>query len=166
MGKNKYIESPEKMWEYFIAYKEETKSNPIFIIEQKRGNTILPKDLSNISTETLKEAMSSVVHLPTQRPLTFEGFENWCADNGIIEDLGHYFANTDKRYEDYCTICSRIKRAIRQDQIEGGMVGIYNPSITQRLNGLTDKQEVENKVVGELVIKGKKFAELDEDNAD
>ena len=31
---------------------------------------------------------------------------------------------------------------IRQDQIEGGMSGIYNPSITQRLNGLTDKSEV------------------------
>jgi hypothetical protein len=26
------------------------------------------------------------------------------------------------------------------------MVGIYNPSITQRLNGLTEKQEIESKV--------------------
>ncbi len=39
-------------------------------------------------------------------------------------------------------ICSRIKRAIRQDQIEGGMVGQFNPSITQRLNGLTEKTDV------------------------
>jgi hypothetical protein len=31
---------------------------------------------------------------------------------------------------------------IRQDQIEGGMVGQYNPSITQRLNGLTEKTDV------------------------
>jgi hypothetical protein len=44
-------------------------------------------------------------------------------------------------YDDYMTICSRIKEQIRQDQIEGGMVGQYNPSITQRLNNLTDKQE-------------------------
>jgi hypothetical protein len=70
-----------------------------------------------------------------------EGFENYCADNGIIQDLGHYFENRDERYSDYVAICSRIKRAIRQDQIEGGMVGQYNPSITQRLNNLVDKQE-------------------------
>jgi len=33
---------------------------------------------------------------------------------------------------------------IRQDQISGGMVGQYNPSITQRLNGLVEKSQVEN----------------------
>jgi hypothetical protein len=31
---------------------------------------------------------------------------------------------------------------IRQDQIEGGMVGQFNPSITQRLNSLTEKTDV------------------------
>jgi hypothetical protein len=138
MGKPKYIESPEKMWEHFCNYRNEIKANPIYIIEQKKGNTIIPKDFSG-------EMPDSIVKLPTQRPLTIEGFENWCADNDIIEDLGHYFANTDKRYEDYCTICKRIKQTIRQDQIEGGMVGIYNPSITQRLNGLVEKQEREVK---------------------
>ena len=80
-----------------------------------------------------------------ERPLTLEGFENWCSDQGIIEDLGHYFANTDKKYSDFCTICSRIRKTIRQDQIEGGMVGQYNPSITQRLNGLIEKSQVEVK---------------------
>jgi hypothetical protein len=70
-----------------------------------------------------------------------EGFENWCADAGIIEDLSNYFANTKGNYSDYSTICSRIRRTIRQDQIEGGMVGQYNPSITQRLNNLVERQE-------------------------
>jgi hypothetical protein len=45
-------------------------------------------------------------------------------------------------YEDYRTICKCIEDEIRTDQIEGGMVGQYNPSITQRLNGLTEKQDV------------------------
>ena len=70
-----------------------------------------------------------------------EGFENWCADAGIIDGLEHYCANTKGNYSDYLSICSRIKRVIRQDQIEGGMVGQYNASITQRLNSLVDKQE-------------------------
>lgn len=142
MGKPKYIESPGKMWEYFTQYRTEIKSNPIYLVEQKRSNTIIPK---GESIEVLKDLLSSTVSLPAQRPLTIEGFENWCADKEIINDLGDYFSNKDEKYSEYSTICSRIKRTIRQDQIEGGMVGIYNPSITQRLNGLVDKKETEHK---------------------
>jgi len=141
MGKNKYIETPEKMWKLFCNYREQIKANPILIVEQKRGNTILPKDLSNVSKDTIEQSLNSTVELPMQRPLTLEGFENWCADQDIIQDLGDYFANTDSKYDEYSTICSRIRRVIRQNQIEGGMCGIYNASITQRLNGLTDKKE-------------------------
>jgi hypothetical protein len=121
-GHGKYIETPEKMWEYFEAYRSQVKSNP-------RTKTVFPG----------KDAIPQ--HEPLERPLTLEGFENWCADAGIIEDLSNYFANTKGNYSDYSTICSRIKRVIRQDQIEGGMVGQYNASITQRLNSLVDKQE-------------------------
>jgi hypothetical protein len=121
-GNGKYIETPEKMWEYFEAYRSQVKSNP-------RTKTVFPG----------KDAIPQ--HEPLERPLTVEGFENWCADAGIIEDLSNYFANTKGNYSDYSTICSRIRRVIRQDQIEGGMVGQYNASITQRLNSLVDKQE-------------------------
>jgi hypothetical protein len=121
-GNSKYIETPEKMWEYFEAYRSQVKANP-------RTKTVFPG----------KDAIPQ--HEPLERPLTLEGFENWCADAGIIEDLSNYFANTKGNYSDYSTICSRIRRVIRQDQIEGGMVGQYNASITQRLNSLVDKQE-------------------------
>jgi hypothetical protein len=47
----------------------------------------------------------------------------------------------DNAYEQFLPICSYIKREIRTDQINGGMVGQYNASITQRLNGLTEKTE-------------------------
>ena len=71
-----------------------------------------------------------------------EGFENYVADiPNLPMDLGDYFENRNSAYSEFSAICSRIKRAIRQDQIEGGMAGIYNPSITQRLNGLVEKSE-------------------------
>jgi len=69
------------------------------------------------------------------------GFENFVFSKGIIKELRDYFANSNDAYTKYSTICSRIRAEIKQDQIDGGMVGIYNPSITQRLNGLVDKQE-------------------------
>jgi hypothetical protein len=123
MGKNKYIETPEKMWELFEAYRKEVKSKPI------KKHVFVGKD--GVSDYEQRE-----------RPLTIDGFECWCFDNDIISDLSQYFANTEQRYSDYQTICTRIRKTVREDQISGGMAGIYNPSITQRLNGLTDKSEM------------------------
>ena len=78
-----------------------------------------------------------MVYRDRERPLTIEGFQNYCRRNvGCVHD---YFANTNDAYNDYSSICRAIRDEIRQDQIEGGMVNIYNPSITQRLNNLTDK---------------------------
>jgi hypothetical protein len=124
----KKIETPEKLKEYFDKYREETKSKPFLI------HDFVGKDADE-------------VHKRKERPLTIEGFECWLADNDIIEDLGDYLRNKDKRYDNYATICSYIKKQTRKDQIEGGMAGVYNPSITQRLNGLTE--QVQNTIITE-----------------
>ena len=118
----KYIETPEKMWELFVAYKESVKANPRYVYEYHG------KD-------------GTQVRKPLQVPLTMEGFENFVFEKDLNTSLDSYFANRDDRYKDYISICSRIRSQIRQDQIEGGMVGQYNSSITQRLNGLTEKVE-------------------------
>ncbi len=76
---------------------------------------------------------------PQKVPYTLEGFKRFCRDNyGCVND---YFLNTGNYYDDFSTICSHIKEAIRENQITGGLLGFYNPSITQRLNGLTEKVE-------------------------
>jgi hypothetical protein len=119
----KNIETPEKLWEHFENYKNETKSNPI------KKHVFVGKD-GNADYELI------------ERPLTVDGFEVWCWRNEIISDLSQYFANTENRYTDYQTICSRIRKEVRNDQIEKGLAGIYNTSITQRLNALTEKSEL------------------------
>lgn len=120
MAKSKYIATPEKMWEYFESYVIKVKGEP-FKVKDWVG-----KDGFQVNREK-------------EKPLTMEGFQNYLDDESIITDVTDYFENKDSRYSDYIRICSRIRRKIKQDQIEGGMAGIYNPSITQRLNGLTEK---------------------------
>jgi hypothetical protein len=89
-------------------------------------------------------------------PLTIDGFEIFCYDNyGMVEQ---YFNNKDGYYEDFVTICSRIRKEIRTNQITGGMLGFYNPSITQRLNSLEEKTEVRTNIQ----IEGISQADLDE----
>jgi len=79
------------------------------------------------------------VEEPQKVPLTQEGFERFCYNN--YGSVSHYFDNHKGYYDDFGAICTRIKREIREDQITGGLLGFYNPSITQRLNNLIDKQE-------------------------
>jgi hypothetical protein len=69
--------------------------------------------------------------------LTQVGFRCFAAERG--NTVTDYFSNKDGRYSVYATICTCIEEAIRQDQIEGGMAGQYNASITQRLNNLTER---------------------------
>jgi hypothetical protein len=81
-------------------------------------------------------------------PYTMDGFEVYCYKNhGCVNQ---YFDNKDGYYDDFVTICSHIRKEIRSNQITGGLLGVFNPSITQRLNGLTDKKEIDLK--GELNI--------------
>jgi hypothetical protein len=122
MGRYKLIESPEKMWELFVAYKESAKGKPILVQD------FVGKDGMEVRRER-------------ERPLTMEGFECFVWDNQIVEGVEQYFSNREGRYADYVGICSRIRKEIRQDQISGGMAGIYNPSITQRLNNLVEKTD-------------------------
>ena len=122
MPKNKYIETPDRLWEIFKEYRDYVKSRP------RTNHVFVGKDGNDARQEL-------------ERPLTLEGFRVYCFENHSC--VKQYFDNPDKRYDEYITICSYIKDIIRQDQIEGGMVGQYNASITQRLNGLTEKVQQE-----------------------
>lgn len=111
----------EKVWK---AYKEDLKSKEL---EWKKVQYV-GKDGERVTD-------------PVKIPMTLEGLKRYCWDEEI-GDISSYFSNDRGLYEDFTTICSRIKNEIRENQIIGGMNGFFNPSITQRLNGLVDKSEV------------------------
>ncbi len=121
-GLHKYFETPEKLWEMFLEYVTYTKSSPLLVQD------FVGKD-------------GDEVYRKKEKPLVMEGFELYVGEQGGPWELSQYFANREGRYEDFVPVCSRIRAGIRNDQITGGMAGIYNPSITQRLNNLTERTE-------------------------
>ena len=123
VGRPRNLDSPEQLYELFERYKVDVKANP--------------RIKSVFGGKEFEERAE-----PLERPLTMEGFEVFCWD--IVGEVEQYFKNVDKRYSEYIPICSRIRKEIRNDQIEGGMVGQYNPSITQRLNNLKEQIEQTN----------------------
>jgi hypothetical protein len=120
----KHIPTPDDMWDLFEAYKRWCKENPRYSY--------------SLSTKT-----GEATAVPLERPLTQVGFRTFAAEKG--QSVQDYFANYEDRYSAFTTICARIEEAIRMDQIEGGMVGQYNASITQRLNNLTERVDTTTK---------------------
>lgn len=128
MGKNKYIESPEEMWQLFLKYKQDVKSKPIIIKDW------VGKDADEVYREK-------------EKPLTMVGFECFVCDNTDMSypDLTDYFEGKIESYKHYLPISSRIQAEIKNDQLNGGMTMIYSQNLTARLNGLVDKKETEVK---------------------
>lgn len=119
------FKTPKDLENAFIAYKEN-------LIELSKG---WPK------VQYVGKDGNRVEDYP-RLPLTMDGFEVFCYNNyGCVN---HYFDNSNGNYDDFSTICLRIRKEIRENQITGGLLGFYNPSITQRLNSLTEKVEQTN----------------------
>ena len=127
MGKPKYIESPQKLWDLFVDYKKQVKDNPIIV-----------KDWVGKDSEQ--------VYREKEKPLTMVGFECYVCDNTNISypDLTVYFEGKEESYKNYFPISSRIKAEILNDQLTGGMVMIYSQSLTARVNNISDKQEIKH----------------------
>ena len=121
------------MWELFEAYVQHVKENPVQVQDfvGKDGNEIQRRK---------------------ERPLTFEGFENYLDDRGIIGDLHEYHSNRKGGYEAFEKVMKRIHRVIREDQITGGMVGIYHHGLAARILGLVEKTENKHEVT-EIIVK-------------
>ena len=126
MGKNKYIETPEKLWELFIAYKKNVEDNPRIKIEYVGRN-------------------GEKVKTPLETPLTMVGFECYVMDNTKVTcpDLTNYFEKTEG-YEDYFPISTRIRKKIRENQTIGGLTGQLNANLTARINGYKEQSETVN----------------------
>lgn len=136
-GRPPCFAAPQDLWSMFEAYVEVTGYDPIL------KEDYVGKDADRVMREI-------------QRPLTLEGFEIYCFKKfGFGSDLGDYFrvANLDSEqleqeknthYAQFSAVSALIRKCIRNNQIEGGMAGIYNQSITQRLNNLVEKVESKN----------------------
>ena len=126
MPKHKYIETPEKLWQLFLDYIEHERSNPMYKVEYAG------KDGNQVKT-------------PLETPITFEGFECYLQDQGVINDLGDYSKNDNGRYTDYAPIITRVKQNCFVHNFKGASVGLFNANIIARKLGLVDKKETEMK---------------------
>lgn len=118
MARPKDIKTPEELYKLFEAYVEDTKT-------RKR---IVPK--------ATNKGVLYEEHVP---PLTIDGFKTFC--NRTATDINRYWYNVGE-FDAFVSIVTRIKEEIRNDQVEGALVGQYQQNIVARLNNLTEKTDV------------------------
>lgn len=133
MGVKKFIESPEQLWGLFEEYVNHERSNPMYKVEY------VGKDGRAVST-------------PLEVPITFEGFECYLEDRGVINDLGDYSKNKEGRYTDYAPIITRIKTNCFVHNFKGASVGLFNANIIARKLGLIDKTNNDGTI--KLIVDG------------
>jgi type II secretory pathway component PulJ len=120
-GRPRVLESPDELYRMWNEYKSWVKANPIMV------HDFVGKD----ATEVWRAK---------ERPLTRERFYVYVMENYGI-NIHQYFDNTNGTYNEYLDIITRITDERRTNQLEGGMVGIFHPNLTARLNGITEKTE-------------------------
>jgi len=122
MGKNKYIETPEKLLDLFKEYVIHEQQNPLY----KRD--YIGKDGIPVDT-------------PLTTPITFDGFELYLFEKEIINDLGDYSKNDDNRYTDYAPIITHIRKFCYVNNFKGASVGLFNANLIAKKLGITEKIE-------------------------
>jgi hypothetical protein len=123
VGNTKNIETPEKLWELFTAYVLHERDNPMFKREY------VGKDGEEKNT-------------PLETPITFQGFECYLQDVGVLKDLGDYASDKQDRYTEYAAIITRIRKNCFVHNYKGAAVGLFNANLIARKLGLTEKQDV------------------------
>ena len=121
MSKTAHI---KKLWELFTNYVDKEARSPLY------RRDYVGKDGDERDT-------------PLQVPITFEGFECYLADEGIIQDLGDYSKNDGNRYNDYAPIITRIRKNCFVQNFKGASVGLFNANIIAKKLGLIEKSEAQ-----------------------
>lgn len=116
-------DTPEGLMDMFDGYKRECKDD--VIIDPRTGAAV-------------------------SKPLTTVGFMDYLG-------LGYRWRRFKEYYsakgELWAVTIARIENSIERNQLEGGLLGLYNPNLTARLNGYSEKTENKHDVSGGFLWK-------------
>ncbi len=144
-GRQKNIKSPQALWEHACDYFSLVDSTPYIKLEQKKGNTTFPKG-QKLTLKQIQAMANQIVEIPTIRPYTWEGFEDFLFSKGVISNLKDYRFNKNGAYDEFSAIISRIGTIIYAQKFEGAAVGAFNANIIARDLGLVDKSSTDVRV--------------------
>lgn len=106
------------------------------------ANPIKMNVRSKMKRSSDKGDASELGNVQVQRPYTLDGF---CLFAGILMPWATFKNNAKRRkdWADFEIVITACEQVIRDQQITGAMIGVYSERLTARLNGITEKQELD-----------------------
>lgn len=133
--------TPRSLWEKACEYFERTRNDCFYKQDFIRSG----------------DSAGNIVELKQLRPYTWQGFENYLNETGVMYKLDDYRYNYEGRYEDFKGIIRAIDSVIYAQKIEGAAAGVFNANIIARELGLAEKSQI--RVTEEQPLFGDELAE-------
>ena len=140
-GRPPKFKTPEELESKAEEYFKWCDANPIRIYKRKdAGANQTAKSGSGVKSQE-GEAFAN-------RPYTLDGLSLWC---GIAawKDFRAYHQN-----DEFSAVITALETRVRDQQVSGAMVGVYNSNLTARLNGIADTQNVNANIPVRIVEDG------------
>ncbi len=122
-GRPKAIDSPEMLLELWNDYKKVTDANPWHKVD------VYGKD-------------ANLMRVPLQVPYTWEGFDSYLFNKGILKTMDDYKKNYNGAYQMFSHIIAHIQSEIFAHNYTGAAIGVFNANLIARKLGIKDQTDI------------------------
>lgn len=130
IGRPAKFPTAEDLWREALAYFGWCDDNPIMTTNKRKKSRSETSESQSMEQE------------PVSRPYTLDGLCLWC---NILTPWATFKRDCGRRAdaEEFAIVINACEQCVRDQQVTGAMIGVYSERLTARLNGITDKQELE-----------------------
>lgn len=128
VGRPHKFKTPEELQAKAEEYFRHCDTHPVEVWKRKGAGV-------NQSAEKGSAAKSDEGTMYIARPYTIDGLALWCG-------IGNWHQWRSDQSEEFRKVISALEARVRDQQVTGAMVGMYNPNLTARLNGIADKTDL------------------------
>lgn len=130
-GRPPKFKTPEELQEKAEGYFEWCDDNPVRICLRKNAGASQTAGKGSGVKSDEGEAF-------VERPYTRDGLALWLG----VSDWDHFKDSECYKTEEFLRVIRTLEARIRDRQVTGAMVKVYDTNLTARLNGIADKKNV------------------------
>lgn len=140
-GRPPKFKTPEELQEKAEGYFQYCDTNPIEVWQRKLAG-------ANQSSKNGSGVKSDEGTMYIRRPYTLDGLGLWLE----IYDWRHFRAYHQD--DEFSPVIRALEARVRDQQVSGAVVGMYNANLVARLNGISESVQVETSIPVKLVDDG------------
>lgn len=140
-GRPPKFKTPEELQEKAEGYFQYCDTHPIEMWQRKAA-------AANRSAKNGSSVKSDEGTMYIRRPYTLDGLGLWV---GVANwrDFRSYHSE-----DEFSTVIRTLEARVRDQQVSGAFVGMYNANLVARLNGISESVQVEGNIPVQLVDDG------------